>query len=186
MLDLVIQNGRIIDGTGNPWFFGDIGVKDGTIVEVGRVQQKGRQRIDACGQVIAPGFIDGHCHSDLMILDHPHSEIKLQHEFTTELMGNCGLVPAPFVREHGELLRSYVEPVLGKTDWDWPWETVGQYMDYVKQHHPSDNLATYVAHGALRIAVMVFADRPASPKEIAGMKKLLEEGLKDGGIGLSI
>ncbi|MDA8352141.1 MAG: amidohydrolase family protein [Firmicutes bacterium] len=186
MLDLVIQNGRIIDGTGNPWFFGDIGVKDGTIVEVGRVQQKGRQRIDACGQVIAPGFIDGHCHSDLMILDHPHSEIKLQQGVTTEVIGNCGLAPAPFFREHGELLRSYVEPVLGKTDWDWPWETVGQYMDYVKQHHPSDNLATYVAHGALRIAVMGFADRPASPKEIEGMKKLLEEGLKDGAIGLSI
>jgi predicted amidohydrolase YtcJ len=78
MLDLVIENGRLVDGTGNPWFFGDVGIKDGPIVEVGRVNQRGFKTIDAGGQVVSPGFIDGHCHSNLMVLDDPESEIKLQ------------------------------------------------------------------------------------------------------------
>ncbi|PTM57884.1 N-acyl-D-amino-acid deacylase family protein [Desmospora activa] len=186
MLDLVIKNGRIVDGTGNPWFMGDIGVQEGKIVHIGRVEQEAQQMIDAYGQVISPGFIDGHCHSDLMILDHPHSEIKLQQGVTTEVIGNCGLAPAPLSTQHGDLLRSYVEPVLGKTAWDWPWKTVAQYMDYVNGYRPSGNLATYVAHGALRIALMGFANRPATSKEIGQMKELLEEGLKAGAIGLSI
>ena len=89
MLDLVIENGRLVDGTGNPWFFGDVGIKDGTIVEVGRVNQRGFETIDAVGQIVSPGFIDGHCHSDLMVLDDPESEIKLQQGVTTEVVGNC-------------------------------------------------------------------------------------------------
>jgi N-acyl-D-amino-acid deacylase len=74
VLDLVIENGRIVDGTGNPWFLGDVGIKDGRIVEVGRVDQRGLETIDAGGRVVSPGFIDGHCHSDLMVLDDPGSE----------------------------------------------------------------------------------------------------------------
>ncbi|SCW55692.1 Amidohydrolase family protein [Paenibacillus tianmuensis] len=104
MLDLIIRNGHIADGTGNPWFFGDVGVKDGRIAAVGRVEQEARSVIDAHRQVIAPGFIDGHCHSDLMIFDHPHSEIKIRQGVTTEVVGNCGLAPAPFVKERAELL----------------------------------------------------------------------------------
>ncbi|KZE82528.1 D-aminoacylase [Paenibacillus elgii] len=186
MLDLIIRNGRIADGTGNPWFFGDVGVKDGRIAAVGRVEQEARSVIDAHRQVIAPGFIDGHCHSDLMIFDHPHSEIKIRQGVTTEVVGNCGLAPAPFVKERAELLQSYVQPVLGKTDWAWPWETVEQYMEHLARSGPSENVATYVAHGALRIAVMGFANRPAAPHELERMKLMLEEGLRAGAIGLSI
>lgn len=186
MLDLIIRNGRIADGTGNPWFFGDVGVKDGRIAAVGRVGQEARSVIDAHRQVIAPGFIDGHCHSDLMIFDHPHSEIKIRQGVTTEVVGNCGLAPAPFVKERAELLQSYVQPVLGKTDWAWPWETVEQYMEHLARSGPSENVATYVAHGALRIAVMGFANRPAAPHELERMKLMLEEGLRAGAIGLSI
>src|ERR671933_2824643 len=107
MLDLVLKKGRIVDGTGNPWFFGDVGIKDGKIVDAGRVNQGGLEVIDARGQVISPGFIDGHCHSDLMVLDNPRSEIKLQQGVTTEVLGNCGMTPAPFSSENLELLRSY-------------------------------------------------------------------------------
>lgn len=78
MLDLVLKNGRIVDGTGNPWFFGNVGIKGDMIVDVGMVSQEGLETIDVRDQVISPGFIDGHCHSDLMILDNPRSEIKLQ------------------------------------------------------------------------------------------------------------
>lgn len=186
MLDVIIKNGRVVDGTGNPWFLGDIGIKDGIIVHVGKVEQESKEVINAHKQVISPGFIDGHCHSDLMILDHPESEIKLQQGVTTEVVGNCGLAPAPFFKENGELLQSYVEPVLGKTTWRWPWETIEQYMETVAKVNLSANISTYVAHGALRIAVMGFDKRPASKNELKQMKHLLEEGLKAGAIGLSI
>ena len=115
MLDLVLENERLVDGTGNPWFFGDFGIKDGKIGRVGRVRQRRRKTINAGGRVVSPGFIDGHCHSDLMVLDDPGSEIKLQQGVTTEVVGNCGMTPAPFAPQNLDLLRTYVEPVLGNT-----------------------------------------------------------------------
>jgi N-acyl-D-amino-acid deacylase len=186
VLDLVLKNGRVVDGTGNPWFFGDVGVKDGVIVDIGRLSQKSQQTVDVQGRVISPGFIDGHCHSDLMVLDNPRSEIKLQQGVTTEVLGNCGIAPAPFTRENLDLLRSYVEPVLGKTEREWSWETVGQYMDTLVRARPSENVATYVGHGTLRIAVMGFENKAASSNELERMKHLLEEGLQAGAIGLSL
>ena len=104
MLDLVVKNGRIVDGTGNPWFYGDVGIKDGVIIGIGRIEQESREVIDAQGRVVSPGFIDGHTHSDLMILDNPCSEIKLQQGVTTEVVGNCGLTPTPISEDNKELL----------------------------------------------------------------------------------
>jgi N-acyl-D-amino-acid deacylase len=186
MLDLIIQNGRIVDGTGNPWYYGDVGVADGRIAAVGRLDMEAKRIIDAQKRVISPGFIDGHCHSDLMVLDYPYSDIKLRQGVTTEVVGNCGLAPAPFVPSRAALLQTYVQPVLGETSWKWPWETVGEYMAHVAASHPSEHVATYVAHGALRIAAMGFENRPATSSEIEYMKQLLEEGLQAGAIGFSI
>jgi N-acyl-D-amino-acid deacylase len=147
MLDLVIKNAKIVDGTGNPWFAGDVGVKDGEISDVGRVKAPGRETVDAGGLVLAPGFVDGHCHSDL---------------------------------------RSYVEPVLGTTNREWSWETVGRYVESVKEARPAGNIATYVGHGTLRIAAMGFDDRPATEREMDLMKAMLREGMEAGAIGLSL
>ena len=119
MLDLVVKNGRIVDGTGNPWFYGDVGIKDGVIIGIGRIEQESREVIDAQGRVVSPGFIDGHTHSDLTILDNPYSEIKLQQGVTTSVVGNCGLAPTPFSEENRETLQSYVKPVLGTTSREW-------------------------------------------------------------------
>jgi N-acyl-D-amino-acid deacylase len=186
MLDLVIANGRIVDGTGNPWFIGDIGIKDGVITHVGKADVESRRTIDAGFRVVAPGFIDGHCHSDLLVIDQPHSEFKMVQGVTTEVVGNCGLAPAPFPRSRAEALQSYVEPVLGNTPWAWNWESIEQYIGVLAGSRPSENVATYVAHGALRIAVMGFDNRPATREELKRMKQLLEEGMKAGAIGLSI
>jgi N-acyl-D-amino-acid deacylase len=186
VLDLVLENGRVVDGTGNPWFLGDVGIKDGKIVEIGRVNQRGVETIDAGGQTISPGFIDGHCHSDLMVLDDPGSEIKLQQGVTTEVVGNCGMTPAPFAPKNLDLLRTYVEPVLGNTGSEWRWETVEQYFDALLDAKPSENVATYVGHGTLRIVVMGFDNRSASDEELDRMKGLLDEALQAGAIGLSL
>jgi N-acyl-D-amino-acid deacylase len=169
VLDLTLKNGRIVDGTGNPWFFGDVGIKDEVVVDVGRVNQRTRKTVDVRGQVISPGFIDGHCHSDLMVLDDPLSEIKLQQGVTTEVLGNCGMTPAPFTERNLSLLRSYVEPILGKTEREWSWETVESYVNSLLEVRPSENVATYIGHGTLRIAVMGFENRPASTMELDRM-----------------
>ncbi|MFC0471373.1 amidohydrolase family protein [Halalkalibacter kiskunsagensis] len=186
MLDLLIKNGRIVDGTGNPWFYGDVGIKEGKITHVGRVSIESKEVIDANKNIVSPGFIDGHSHSDLLVLREPHNDIKLQQGVTTEVVGNCGLAPAPFVKEKGKLLKSYIEPVIGATSWEWNWETVGEYIEAIASARISENISTYVAHGSLRIAVMGFENRPATKEEMKKMKYLLEEGLRAGAIGLSI
>ncbi len=186
MLDLIPKSGRVVDRTGNPWFFGDVGVKNDVIGDIGRLSHKGGQIVDVQGRVISPGLMDGHCHSDLMVLDNPRREIKLKQGVTTEVLGDCGIAPTPFTRENLDLLQSYGEPVLGKTEKMWSWETVGEYVDTLLQAGPSENVATYVGYGTLRIAVMGFAYRPASSAELDRMKPLLEEGLQAGAIGLSL
>lgn len=186
MLDTIIKNGRIVDGTGNPWFLGDVGMKNGVITHVGSVDIESKEIIDANGQIVSPGFIDGHSHSDLLVLNDPHIDIKLQQGVTTEVVGNCGLAPAPFVKKNGTLLKEYVVPIIGDTPWEWPWETVEEYMGMLDKTNISENISTYVAHGTVRIAVMGFENRPATRKEMDEMKFILEEGMKAGAIGLSI
>ncbi len=186
MLDYVLKNGKVVDGTGNPWFYGGVGIKDGLITHVGKIEIEAKEVIDVKGQIIAPGFIDGHSHSDLQVIDSPYEVAKLQQGVTTEVVGNCGLSPAPLTMENSGLLKAYIEPIIGNTSWEWPWQTVGDYISFLDRVNLSHNLSTFVAHGSLRIAVMGFANRPATKKEMEKMKILLEEGMKAGAIGLSI
>lgn len=186
MLDLILRNGRVVDGTGNPWFFADVGIKDGVVVSVGKSRDKSREVIDVGGRTISPGFIDGHCHSDLMVLDRPESEVKLAQGVTTEVVGNCGMTPAPFSPQHLDPLQTYIEPVLGTTERKWSWETLEGYMECLRSAQPSGNVATYVGHGTLRIAAMGFENRPATGGELDRMQGMLAEALQAGAIGLSL
>ncbi|MDZ7542822.1 amidohydrolase family protein, partial [Clostridium perfringens] len=189
MLDTIIKHARIADGTGNPWYWGEIGLKDGMIAEIGTpdsINTEASKLVDARGEVVAPGFIDGHCHSDLMIMDYPDSIIKLKQGVTTEIVGNCGLAPAPFMTERANMLMEYITPVIGSTSNPWSWNTVGQYMDAVTAIKPAEHMATYVAHGALRIGVMGFENRPPTDTELDAMRAIVREGMEAGAIGLSI
>ena len=186
MLDTVIKNGRIVDGTGNPWFYGTIGLKNGIVVSVGQTVGEAYEVIDAQGNFVAPGFIDGHCHSDLMILDFPESEIKMQQGVTTEVVGNCGLAPVPVNPLYREDLQKYVEPVLGKAHKEWQWQAISDYFNELDRSLIAENVASYVAHGSVRISVMGFDNRPADQSDLAEMKHIVEEGMKAGAIGLSI
>jgi N-acyl-D-amino-acid deacylase len=186
LLDLLLKNGCVVDGTGNPWFFGDVGVKDGVVVEVGKSRSRSRDTFDVGGRAISPGFIDGHCHSDLMVLDDPECVVKLRQGVTTEVVGNCGMTPAPFTRQNLDPLQAYVEPVLGTSEREWSWGRVEQYMESLRTARPSENVATFVGHGTLRIAEMGFENRPASDEELDRMKGRLHEALQAGAIGLSL
>lgn len=186
MLDTILKNGRLIDGTGNPWYYGDVGIKNGKIALIGSLNEGAYKEIDVKGNYIAPGFIDGHCHSDLMVLDYPESEIKLQQGVTTEVVGNCGLAPVPVNPLHKDSLQRYVEPVLGKANKDWMWETIEHYFQELDSAMISENVASYVAHGSVRIAVMGFENRPPTTQELGEMKYIVEQGMKAGAIGISI
>lgn len=186
MLDTMIKNAKIIDGSGNPWFYGNVGVKNGRIVSVGYEVSNANEIIDAKNSFLAPGFIDGHCHSDLMILDYPESEIKMQQGVTTEVVGNCGLAPVPVNPLYRDELINYIEPVLGRAHKKWKWERVNEYFNELDTNLLSENVASYVAHGSIRLAVMGFENRLPTKQELEEMKYIVEEGMKAGAIGLSI
>ena len=186
MLDLIIKNGRVIDGTGNPWVYNDIGIKGDRIVQIGQVEGEAVRIIDALNMVVAPGFIDMHSHSDLTRFDDPLGEIKLQQGVTTEVTGNCGLSPAPLSDGTAELLKSYGEPIIGRLRYDWNWHTYGEYMNELSKQTFSCNIVPCIGSGSLRIAAKGFEKGQLCADEMDRVKHLLSEGLDAGAMGLSM
>jgi N-acyl-D-amino-acid deacylase len=186
MLDLVIKNGRIVDGTGTPWVYNDIGIKGDRIVQIGQVGGEAVRTIDAHNLVVAPGFIDMHSHSDLIRFYDPLDEIKLQQGVTTEVTGNCGLSPAPLSDETTALLKSYGEPIIGKLRCDWNWHTYGEYLNELSKQTFSCNIVPCIGSGSLRIAAKGFGKGPLCADEMGRVKHMLSEGLEAGAMGLSM
>ncbi len=187
MLDLLIRDGLIIDGTGNPGFYAAVAVErervailrgDLTGVEAARV-------IDATGRVVCPGFIDMHAHSGLVILAEPHHEPKVRQGVTTELIGIDGCSYAPFTSH--EDFRRFVELNSG-LDGNPPlpgrWSSVEQYLDMFTER-VAVNIAYVIGNSPLRIAAMGWGDRPATAGETANMRALLRTGMEEGAFGLS-
>ncbi|MFY9177470.1 MAG: D-aminoacylase [Caldicoprobacterales bacterium] len=186
MLDIVIKDGKIVNGTGNPWYYGDVGIKDGLIVSIGKIEVQAKEVLDASGKIVTPGFIDVHSHSDLKILQDPLGEIKLQQGVTTEIFGNCGFSPAPLNNSTAELLKSYSQPVMGELNRPWSWNSFKEYMDVLSQGTYSHNIGTYVGNGALRIAIKGFDSSPLTKKELNDVKALLADAMEAGALGLSL
>ena len=135
--DLLIRNGKIIDGTGNPWFHGDVAVRNGRIVAIGRVPAGPAKRdIDAHGLIVAPGFIDMHSHSDFLLLEDGNAQSKIRQGVTTEVLGE-GTSPGP----HRGKLAPPKYMVRGKAE---RWTTLGEYFDVVDRAGVSVNVANGV------------------------------------------
>ncbi len=155
--DLLITNARIVDGSGNPWFRADIGIRDGRIASIGRLTSApATKTIDAANQVVAPGFIDVHTHVE-SIYSLPAAENFVRMGVTTLVTGNCG---------------------GSKTD-------VAQFLGRIKEKPLAVNLATLIAHGSVRRQAMGTEDRAPTPEEMKQMELLVEQGMKDGAVGLS-
>lgn len=181
-MDLIIRNGRIFDGTGSPWFGGDIGIRDGRIVEVGNLGgQTAGAEINAAGRAVAPGFIDIHSHSDIALLANPRAESKVRQGVTTEVIGQCGYSVAPLLGEVLEDRRQAVESY----DLKLTWRTMKEYLQVMQSSGPSVNVVALTGHGTLRRGVVGTADRPAEPGEIEQMQQLLRESLLEGSWGFS-
>jgi N-acyl-D-amino-acid deacylase len=155
--DLILRNGRVIDGTGNPAFFADVGIHQGRIAAIGRIREKARREIDVAGMVVAPGFIDVHTHAE-NVASLPRAENFVRMGVTTIVTGNCGgsaLEVAPFLRR-------------------------------IRETRVSINVATLIGHNTVRTAAMGGSfDRAPTDAELATMKALVERAMKDGAVGLS-
>jgi len=185
MVDLVIEGGRIVDGTGKASYTGDIAVSNGKIVEVGVIHGGVERRIDAKGLVVAPGFIDSHSHSDLMLIAEPEAKQKIMQGITTEIVGQDGLGEAPIKEKDIENWRSYLSGLNGDPEIDWSWRSLGEYLDAIEEAGPATNVASLVGHGNLRLSAMGMDDRPPTDSELEEMKALLRDSLRQGAYGLS-
>ena len=184
--DVVIKRGRIIDGTGNPWLQGDIGIKEGKIKKIGFIREKGQKTIDAGGMIVSPGFIDMHNHADLTLLAYPNCENSIMQGVTTLVVGNCGLSMAPVNPKSLELLKECLLPLLPQDiDYEWNWGTLKEYYERVQEKRIAVNIVPLVGHGTIRIAVKGFEKSKLSREEMKEMKVLLARSLEDGAFGMS-
>jgi len=179
--DLLIKNGRVVDGTGQPWYQADVAVKGDRIVKVGRLADaRARSVIDARGQVVAPGFIDMLGQSEENVLIDPRALSKLMQGVTTEVTGEGGSI-APLNDELAKEAGEY----FGKHNIQVDWRTLGQYFSRLERQGSAINLATFVGATQLRALVVGYNDRPPTAAELERMKQLAAVAMEDGALGLS-
>jgi N-acyl-D-amino-acid deacylase len=191
--DLKITGGTIVDGTGQPGFVGDLGIKDGRVVALGKVDGPATTTIDATGKVVSPGFVDVHTHYDAQILWDRMLTISPWHGVTTTVIGNCGFGVAPTKAIHRKLIMQTLEKVEGMSldalhaglGDNWPFETFPQYLDALEKRGSAINVAALFGHTPLRLYVMgeESTERAATADEIGAMKKLMREAMEAGAIG---
>lgn len=180
--DIVITNGKIIDGTGNPWFHADVAIKTGKIVKIGRVAAKNAKRvIDAKGMAVAPGFIDMHTHTDLTALADGNTESKVRQGVTLDVIGESSTV-APL---GGAVLEEYKEAAKRREGVEVDWTTLDGYFRRLNKKGASINIASSVSPQQIRKLVVGFEDRPATPAEIEKMKQLVAQAMEQGAVNLS-
>ena len=184
MCSALIRNGLVVDGSGAHRFKADICVENGRIVEVGKVRGTSDRIIDADGLIVAPGFIDIHSHSDFSLPVRPKAEGKIMQGVTTEVIGNCGLSPAPVKRATIDLLRKYVD-FISESGLAWNWSSLGEFLDQVQRTGVAVNVVPLVGQGTVRVAIMGFDNRPPSNWELDEMRALVKQAMEDGAFGIS-
>ncbi|WP_020696128.1 N-acyl-D-amino-acid deacylase family protein [Reyranella massiliensis] len=191
--DLKITGGTIVDGTGKPGFVGDLGIKDGKVVALGKAEGAATTTIDAKGKIVSPGFVDVHTHYDAQILWDRMLSISPWHGVTTTVIGNCGFGVAPTRAAHRKIIMQTLEKVEGMSlealeaglGTAWPFETFPQYLDTLEKRGSAINIAALFGHTPLRLYVMgeESTERAATPDEIGKMKMLVREAMDAGAIG---
>src|ERR1700675_4286963 len=190
--DLLIKNGRVVDGSGTPAFRGDVAVRNGKIAEIGKLRGTATRTIDVDGLVVAPGFLDTHCHYDAQVTWDPLCTFSCYHGATTVIIGNCSLALAPVRRGAEERLEeflSYVEaiPMEALKTVDVTWETIAEYMATLDRRL-GVNVGNLIGHSAVRHYVMgdESQSRAATHGETESMRGIVHDGIMAGALGLSV
>src|SRR5579862_4242679 len=194
MHDLVIRNGKIVDGTGRPSFVGDVAIDNGKITSVGGKIGAGRREIDATGLLVTPGFVDIHTHYDGQVTWDPYLTPSSWHGVTTLVMGNCGVGFAPVAPGKEEFLIGLmegVEDIPGTALAEgirWDWESFPEYLDALERMPRALDIGTHVPHAAVRAYVMKergAANEDATEADLEAMARIVGEGLAAGALGVS-
>jgi dihydroorotase/N-acyl-D-amino-acid deacylase len=180
-LDLVIRHGRIVDGTGSPWYGGDVGIRGGRIAAIGRLDSvPARQTVDAAGLVVAPGFIDMLGQSELTMLVNPSLPSKIFQGITTEITGEGGsagpLTDSIVAADQADYRHYGITP---------DWRTLGEYFARLERQGMGINLASYVGATQVRRVVLGEGDRQPTAAELTRMEELVRQGMRDGAVGVS-
>jgi N-acyl-D-amino-acid deacylase len=176
--DLVIRHGRVVDGTGNPWFAGDVAVREGKIAAVGRVPAGAAKReIDASGLVVAPGFIDMHSHSDTVLLEDGLAQSKIRQGVTTDVLGEGSSAGPRVGKLSPQSMLVNGQPAT--------WKTLGEYFDVVERAGISINIVSYVGINNVWQSVMGDAHERPTAAQLAEMQQLVDQAMQDGAWGLS-
>ena len=191
--DLVVKNGTVIDGSGLPRFRADVGVRGGRIVSIGRIREGAREVIDADGQVVAPGFVDGHTHMDAQIFWDPYGTCSCWHGITSVVMGNCGFTLAPCSSKDKHLVIRNLERAEDisaeamDAGIEWSWTTYREFLDTLERLPKGINYSGYLGHSALRTYAMgerAF-DSPATDDDMRAMKAELRDAIEAGAMGFT-
>src|SRR5262245_45856304 len=191
--DLVIKNGTVVDGTGLPRYRADVGVRHGRIVTIGRIRERAREVLDAEGQVVAPGFVDGHTHMDAQVFWDPLGTSSCYHGITTAVMGNCGFTLAPCAAADKHLVirnlqrAEDIPPEAMEAGIDWRWTTFPEFLDTLEALPKGINYAGYIGHSALRTYVMgerAF-EQPAGEADLRAMERELRDAIRAGAVGFT-
>src|SRR3989454_901033 len=179
--DVIIMNGRIVDGSGNPWFYGDVAIRGDRIVKVGPLgAARAKRRIDARGLVVAPGFIDMLGQSEQSLLIDPRAQSKVFQGITTEVTGEGGSI-APL----NDYILKEIDPFLKHFKLTADWRTLGEYFSRLERSHAAINLATYVGATQVRQYVLHDENRAPTAAELVEMRKLVAQAMEDGAVGIS-
>jgi len=185
-VDLAITGGRIVDGTGSPSYWGDVGIQGDRICYVGTAGElNARRTIDAEGLVVCPGFIDMHTHSDLMALAEPDCLAKMMQGVTTEVIGQDGLSYAPLTDDTLGFFRTTLRGLNGDPEGlSWDWRSTAEYLDQF-DCRTAINIAMLAPQGNIRAAGLGLENRPPTQSELDRMKRLLDQAMSEGAFGLS-
>ena len=191
--DLLIKNGWVVDGSGRPRYRADVGVRGGRIAAIGRIRESAREVLDAEGQVVSPGFVDGHTHMDAQVFWDPLGTCSCWHGITTVVMGNCGFTLAPCAKEDRHLVIRNLQRAEDisleamEAGIEWKWKTFAEFLDTVDGLPKGINYSGYLGHSALRTYVMgerAF-EQAASEDDLRAMEAELRSGLQAGAIGFT-